>query len=96
MEHLVTDYFEAQQLIMAIQIKGIKVFVRVGEKNQRIIKRILDSGADGIIVPSVNSVTDAVKAVQSVKYPSMAQRELDLPEFNLMGLKSKKKEKQKI
>ena len=55
MEHSVTDYFEAQQLIMAIQSKGIKAFVRVGENNARIIKRILDAGADGVIVPSVNS-----------------------------------------
>ncbi len=37
MEHSVTDYFEAQQLIMAIQNKGIKAFVRVGKNNQRII-----------------------------------------------------------
>ena len=46
MEYSVTDYFEAQQLIMSIQSKGIKAFVSVGENNQRIIKRILDAGAD--------------------------------------------------
>ena len=49
MEHSVTDYFEAQQLIATIQAKGIKAYVRVGKNNTRIIKRVLDAGADGII-----------------------------------------------
>ena len=40
MEHSVTDYAEAQQLILTIQSKGLKAFVRVGENNTRIIKRV--------------------------------------------------------
>lgn len=78
LEHSVTDYFEAQQLIMAIQGKGLKAFVRVGENNARIIKRILDAGADGIIVPSVNSAVEALKAVKSVKYPPTGNRGVGL------------------
>lgn len=78
MEHSVTDYFEMQQLIMAIQGKGVKAFVRVGENNTRIIKRALDAGADGIIVPSVNSVADAEKAVKAVYYPPVGKRGVGL------------------
>lgn len=78
LEHSVIDYSEAQALIMAIQSKGIKAFVRVGENNHRIIKRVLDAGADGIIVPSVNSEADARKAVQGVKYPPMGTRGVGL------------------
>lgn len=78
MEHSVIDYFEAQQLIIAIQSKGIKAFVRVGENNTRIIKRILDAGADGIIVPSVNSAEEAQKAVDAVKYPPYGKRGVGL------------------
>ena len=78
LEHSVTDYFEAQQLIMAIQGKGLKAYVRVGENNTRIIKRILDAGADGIIVPSVNSAEEALKAVKSVKYPPIGNRGVGL------------------
>ena len=78
MEHSVTDYFEAQQLIMAIQSKGIKAFVRVGENNSRIIKRVLDAGADGIIVPSVNSREEAVRAISAVKYPPIGTRGVGL------------------
>jgi 2-keto-3-deoxy-L-rhamnonate aldolase RhmA len=78
MEHSVTDYFETQQLIMAIQSKGIKAFVRVGENNTRIIKRVLDAGADGIIVPSVNSAEEARKAVAALKYPPFGRRGVGL------------------
>jgi 2-dehydro-3-deoxyglucarate aldolase len=65
-------------LIAAIQSKGIKAFVRVGENNVRIIKRVLDAGADGIIVPSVNSAEEARKAVQAVYYPPFGKRGVGL------------------
>ena len=85
MEHSVTDYAEAQQLIMAIQSKGIKAFVRVGENNTRIIKRVLDAGADGIIVPSVNSAAEAQKAVEAVKYPPEGKRGVGLARAQSYG-----------
>jgi len=86
MEHSVTDYFEAQLLIATIQSKGLKAFVRVGENNTRIIKRVLDAGADGIIVPSVNSKNDAVKAVNAVKYPPTGERGIGLARAQGYGL----------
>ena len=85
MEHSVTDYFEAQQLIIAIQSKGLQAYVRVGENNPRIIKRILDAGADGIIVPSVNSAADAKKAVNAVKYPPFGNRGVGLARAQAYG-----------
>lgn len=85
MEHSVTDYAEAQQLIMAIQGKGIKAFVRVGENNARIIKRVLDAGADGIIVPSVSSKEEAIKAVNAVKYPPLGTRGVGLARAQSYG-----------
>lgn len=78
LEHSVTDYTEAQLLIMAIQGKGLKAFVRVGENNTRIIKRVLDAGADGIIVPNVNSAAEAMKAVNAIKYPPIGSRGVGL------------------
>ena len=85
MEHSVTDYFEAQQLIIAIQSKGLKAYVRVGENNTRIIKRILDAGADGIIVPSVNSAFEAQKAVNAVRYPPFGTRGVGLARAQSYG-----------
>ena len=78
MEHSVTDYFEAQQLIAIIQSKGKKAYVRVGENNNRIIKRVLDAGADGIIVPMVKTKEDAIRIINSVKYPPLGNRGVGL------------------
>jgi len=85
MEHSVIDYFEAEQLIATIQSRDIKAFVRVGENNTRIIKRVLDAGADGIIVPMVNSREDAQKAVDAVKYPPDGKRGVGLARAQKYG-----------
>ena len=78
MEHSVIDYYDAEKLIATIQAKGLMAYVRVGENNQRIIKRVLDAGADGIIVPMVNSKEDAIKAINAVKYPPKGKRGVGL------------------
>ncbi len=78
MEHTVTDYFQAQQLIATIQGKGIKPYVRIADNDPIIIKRILDAGAEGIIVPMVNSQAEAQKAVEACFYPPIGKRGVGL------------------
>ena len=78
MEHSVIDYYDAEKLIATIQAKGLRAYVRVGENNTRIIKRVLDAGADGIIVPMVNSRDEAQKAIEAVKFPPMGKRGVGL------------------
>ena len=85
LEHTTIDYTEAQLMILAIQSKGLMAFVRVGENNARIIKRVLDAGADGIIVPSVNSALEAQKAVDSIKYPPEGKRGVGLARAQSYG-----------
>ncbi|WP_081665423.1 aldolase/citrate lyase family protein [Mycobacterium sp. UM_CSW] len=45
-------------------------FVRVSANNPALIGKVLDSGADGIIVPMVNSAAEATAAVAAATYPS--------------------------
>tara|TARA_B100001059_G_scaffold154949_1_gene154535 strand:+ start:815 stop:1546 length:732 start_codon:yes stop_codon:yes gene_type:complete len=78
MEHTVIDFAKMQELIIAIQSKGLKAFVRIGENNSRIIKRVLDAGPDGIIVPNVKSAKEAQAAVTSFKYPPLGERGVGL------------------
>jgi len=85
MEHSVIDYYEAEQLIATIESKGIVPYVRVGENNYRIIKRVLDAGAIGIIVPMVCSKKDAIKAVNAVKYPPTGKRGVGLARAQKYG-----------
>jgi 2-dehydro-3-deoxyglucarate aldolase len=85
LEHTVTDFYETQLLILAIQSKGLKAFVRVGENNALIIKRVLDAGADGIIVPSINSAAEAKKAVEYIKYSPDGKRGVGLARAQSYG-----------
>ena len=101
LEHSVIDYHETQILISTIQSRGIDAFVRVGKNNDLVIKRVLDAGADGIIVPMVNSKEDAVKAINSVKYPPIGKRGVGLARaqgygFDFDNYKNKKADNIKL
>ena len=78
LEHSVIDYYAVELLIAAIESKGLFPFVRVGKNDELIIKRVLDAGAKGIIVPMVNSIDDARKAVDAIKYPPLGKRGVGL------------------
>ena len=85
LEHSIIEFNEVQLLILAIQSKNIKAYVRVGSNDQLIIKRVLDAGADGIIVPMVNSKNDALKAIKSIKYPPTGNRGVGLARAQKYG-----------
>jgi len=78
MEHSAITLSEAQQLIQVIELSGCVPLVRVSENNPNLIKRVMDAGAHGVIVPMVNSKADAEKAVKSVRYPPKGIRGVGL------------------
>lgn len=78
MEHTTIDLNELQILIGFIQSHGMAALVRVSKNEEVIIKRVLDAGADGIIVPMVCSKEDAEKAVSFAKYPPSGKRGVGL------------------
>lgn len=78
MEHSAITLHQAQQLIQVIDLAGIIPLVRVGENDPTVIKRVMDAGAHGVIVPMVNSKEDAEKAVRAVKYPPHGTRGVGL------------------
>ena len=74
LEHTMIDYEGVQKLIIAIQSKNLKAYVRVGSNDELIIKRVLDSGASGIIVPLIKTKKDAIEAVNNTFYPPVGAR----------------------
>lgn len=78
MEHSAITLSQAQHLIQIIELCGVIPLVRVGENNAYLIKRVMDAGAHGVIVPMVNSRDDAIKAVKAVKYPPVGTRGVGL------------------
>lgn len=85
MEHSAIDFSEAQVLISQIEAHGMDPLVRVGENNPYLIKRVMDAGAYGVIVPMVNSKADAESAVNAVKYPPAGMRGVGLARAQKYG-----------
>lgn len=86
MEHTSIDLTMAQILITTIQSKGMKALVRVSKNEEVIIKKVLDMGADGIIVPMVKSSDEAREAVGYAKYPPIGKRGVGLYRAQNYGL----------
>ena len=55
LEHSVISIESMQNLIRIVQSHNTRCLVRISENNTNLIKKVMDSGADGIIVPMVNS-----------------------------------------
>jgi len=90
MEHSAITLPEAQNLIRIIKLAGSAPLVRVGKNDPSLIKRVMDAGADGVIVPMVNSEADAIKAVNAVKYPPLGTRGVGLARAQGYGLEFEK------
>lgn len=78
MEHTATDYYNAFQMIQIINLCNCTPLVRVGANDELVIKRVMDSGAHGVIVPMVNTKEDAERAVSYIKYPPFGKRGVGL------------------
>ncbi len=86
MEHTSIDLTTAHNLIATIQANDMKALVRVSKNEEVIIKRILDMGADGIVVPMVKSKADAMEAIDYAKYPPVGKRGVGLFRAQKYGL----------
>lgn len=64
----------------SLQIMGDKILkiVRVPGNDEIWIKRVLDTGCDGILVPMINSAAEALKVIQQSKYPLEGKRSVGL------------------
>lgn len=85
MEHSAITIDIAQDLIRVIELSGVVPLVRVGKNDSNLIKRVMDAGAHGVIVPMVNSKDDAEKAVASVKYSPKGFRGVGLARAQKYG-----------
>lgn len=63
-----------QRLMIALRPSPSTVLVRISWNDAAAINQVLDLGADGIIVPLVNTADDARRAVAAAKYPPDGER----------------------
>lgn len=74
MEHSPVGTEGAAHYIAAAQAAGLTPFVRVNEIGRSPILKMLDAGAQGIIVPCVETVEQVKQLIQYAKYAPMGAR----------------------
>jgi 2-keto-3-deoxy-L-rhamnonate aldolase RhmA len=74
MEHTGFDLSLVGEMIRAAELAGVTSLVRVPDNDAKLILRLLDMGAEGIVVPHVDGVEGAKRAVEAVRYPPLGAR----------------------
>jgi 4-hydroxy-2-oxoheptanedioate aldolase len=74
LEHSPIDLEQAAAIFGAVADAGSVPLVRVPEGSHHWIKRVLDAGAMGIVVPMVDTVAQAQAAIAAAKYPPQGNR----------------------
>ncbi|MCI0379940.1 MAG: aldolase/citrate lyase family protein [Gemmataceae bacterium] len=74
MEHSLVDWETATHMFASIADAGCTALARVPANRHDHIKRVLDNGGHGIVVPMVNSRQEAEQAVAACLYPPRGNR----------------------
>jgi 2-keto-3-deoxy-L-rhamnonate aldolase RhmA len=73
-EHSALDLQTLQALFIALEGSSTLPLVRVPGNDHVYIKRVLDAGAVGVLVPQIKTLGDAKQAVAACKYPPQGVR----------------------
>jgi 4-hydroxy-2-oxoheptanedioate aldolase len=74
LQHGLMDYSDLTSLLPAVCASPVTPLVRVAANRSDQIGKALDVGAEGVIVPMVNTVEEARSAVAACYYPPLGQR----------------------
>ena len=74
MEHTAIDLAMVETMVRTAELAGVASLIRVYENDPGLILRILDMGAQGIIIPHVEGLEGAKRAVEAVRYPPVGKR----------------------
>ncbi len=85
LEHSAMSIERAEELIRVIELSGVKPLVRLSSNNAVQIKRVMDSGAHGVIVPMVKTENEVRKAIAAVHYPPLGDRSVGLARAQKYG-----------
>lgn len=84
-EHAPTNLVQAQAMVQAVGQRRPCV-VRIPENAEVWIKRALDIGCDGIVIPQVKSGAEARAAVQCCLYPPTGKRGVGIARAHRYGM----------
>lgn len=89
LEHSTISIEQAGDLIRVIDLAGSSPLVRLTSNNVEQIKRVMDAGAHGIVVPNVNSREEAEQAVAATRYAPDGIRGVGLARAQSYGVSFK-------
>lgn len=67
-EHGTLEPRDCENMVRAAELRGVTPIVRVTTNLAPVILRYLDTGAQGLLVPWINTAEEAERAVRAVKY----------------------------
>jgi 4-hydroxy-2-oxoheptanedioate aldolase len=88
-QHGPMDHEKLSAMLSGIANGGAKSLVRVGGYDDRPgIQQALDLGADGVLIPYINTAEEARQAISCTKYPTIGTRSVYFPQrsMNKAGL----------
>jgi len=85
MEHGVAGVEQSAGIFAALQNHGVASIVRMPSADPYLARRLLDAGADGFIIPVVESAESFREFSQHTLYPPAGKRGVGLARCNLWG-----------
>ena len=73
-QHGAMDYQATVGIVQGVLLGGSRPIARVPWNEPGIIGKMLDAGAEGVVVPMVNTVAEAEAVVRACRYPPLGAR----------------------
>ncbi len=74
MEHGAHNFQTVEDMVRAAQVENCTPFVRVAKNDEALILNALDLGANGVVIPHIQSKEDADLAISYAKYYPLGSR----------------------
>lgn len=74
MEHSTISLESLSNMVTASELSDLIILVRVSDNHPTEIRKVLEIGAEGVIVPHINTREDAERAVQAAKFSPEGNR----------------------
>lgn len=86
MEHTSLTEESVNTMLAVTNGADVSTVVRVPWNDKTLIKRMVDAGPDGILIPQINNREEAEYAVRAMKYPPLGERGAGLARAQAYGL----------
>jgi len=77
-EHTSINFSHLDNLVDSILINNVSPLVRLSENNYNTIKKVMDIGFHGVIIPNIINKKDAESVVEAIYYPPKGNRGMGL------------------